>query len=275
MKVEIAAQACILVLELGIEWYEGWSEIIVYPSQFAPEREVMDEAGVVHLTNDPMAGEAWLGGPVVLSYEDVAMAGDEDARVAGLQRRDPRVRAQARHAQRRRQRLPAAACGHEHHGVEARRSRRRTRISARAWTRPTRCADARDAGRARRAADRSLRRGEPGRILRRGLGSVLRNARAARARVSRRSTSSSGSSTARIPLARLYLVGLFDVAPCRGVAASRSPSPRGLLRPSRSASSISFASASRSSARHRALPSRCRGSATCSFRPSLYWRVAS
>src|SRR6185436_5514300 len=64
MQVEIAAQAAILVLELGLEWYEGWSEVIVYPSQFAPEREVMDEAGVVHLSNDPMAGEAWLGGPV-------------------------------------------------------------------------------------------------------------------------------------------------------------------------------------------------------------------
>ena len=83
MRVEVAAQACILVLELGIEWYEGWSEIIVYPSQFAPEREVVDEAGVVHLTNDPMAGEAWLGGPVVLSYEDVALAADEEQRVDG------------------------------------------------------------------------------------------------------------------------------------------------------------------------------------------------
>jgi Mlc titration factor MtfA (ptsG expression regulator) len=83
MQVEIAAQACILVLELGIEWYEGWSEVIVYPSQFAPEREVMDDAGVVHLTNDPMSGEAWLGGPVILSYEDVAMTADEEIRVAG------------------------------------------------------------------------------------------------------------------------------------------------------------------------------------------------
>ena len=83
MRIEIAAQAAILVLELGIEWYDGWSEVIVYPSQFAPEREVMDEAGVVHLTQDPMAGEAWLGGPVILSYEDVAMTGDESLRVAG------------------------------------------------------------------------------------------------------------------------------------------------------------------------------------------------
>jgi Mlc titration factor MtfA (ptsG expression regulator) len=83
MRVEIAAQACILVLELGIDWYDGWSDIIVYPTQFMPEREVEDEAGVVHVTRDPMAGEAWLGGPVILSYEDVALAGDRHARVAG------------------------------------------------------------------------------------------------------------------------------------------------------------------------------------------------
>jgi len=83
MRVAIAAQACILVLELGEEWYEGWSDIIVYPAQFAPEREHVDEAGVVHVTRDAMAGEAWLGGPVILSYEDVAMAADEGARVAG------------------------------------------------------------------------------------------------------------------------------------------------------------------------------------------------
>ncbi|MGE5094928.1 MAG: zinc-dependent peptidase [Betaproteobacteria bacterium] len=83
MEVEIAAQACILVLELGLEWYDGWTEIVVYPTQFVPEREVMDEAGVVHLTRDPMAGEAWLGGPVILSYEDVALTADAQARVAG------------------------------------------------------------------------------------------------------------------------------------------------------------------------------------------------
>ena len=83
MKVAIAAQACILVLELGEEWYAGWSDIIVYPAQFAPEREFTDEAGVVHVTRDAMAGEAWLGGPVILSYEDVAMTADEQARVAG------------------------------------------------------------------------------------------------------------------------------------------------------------------------------------------------
>ena len=79
MKVEIAAQASILVLELGLNYFDGWSDVIVYPGQFIPEREVVDEIGVVHRTRDPLAGEAWLGGPVVLSYEDVARVGSDDA----------------------------------------------------------------------------------------------------------------------------------------------------------------------------------------------------
>lgn len=79
MRVEIAAQACILVLELGLEVYDGWSDVIVYPAQFVPEREVVDEIGVVHTTRDALAGEAWLGGPVILSYEDVARTGTESA----------------------------------------------------------------------------------------------------------------------------------------------------------------------------------------------------
>jgi MtfA peptidase len=72
MQVQVAAQACTLVLELGVNQFDGWSEIIIYPGKFAPKREVTDHAGVVHSTRDTLAGEAWLGGPVVLSYEDVA-----------------------------------------------------------------------------------------------------------------------------------------------------------------------------------------------------------
>lgn len=72
MQVQVAAQACILILELGVSQFDGWSEIIIYPGKFAPKREVTDHAGVVHTTRDALAGEAWLGGPLVLSYEDVA-----------------------------------------------------------------------------------------------------------------------------------------------------------------------------------------------------------
>jgi len=83
MRIQVAAQACILVLELDPASYDGWSEIILYPGQFVPEREVVDEAGVVHLTRDAMSGEAWLGGPVILSWEDVAMSADRRRQVAG------------------------------------------------------------------------------------------------------------------------------------------------------------------------------------------------
>jgi len=83
VRIQVAAQACILILELGADWYDGWSDIVIYPGRFMPEREVVDAAGVVHVTQDILSGEAWLGGPVILSYEDVALAGDPELAVDG------------------------------------------------------------------------------------------------------------------------------------------------------------------------------------------------
>jgi len=74
MQVLIAAQACILILNLGLEYYDGWVEIIVYPSEFIRDYEYVDEYGVVHVANEPVSGESWLGGPVILSWEDAAGA---------------------------------------------------------------------------------------------------------------------------------------------------------------------------------------------------------
>lgn len=71
----IAVQAALLVLNLDIGSYGRWQEIIVYPAGFVPEREEMDEAGVVHHVRHPLSGEAWEGGPVVLSWEDVRWSG--------------------------------------------------------------------------------------------------------------------------------------------------------------------------------------------------------
>ena len=75
-RIQIAAQACILILELDVDYYDGWREIIVYPGQFAKTHDTLDEFGVVHTTRDPLAGEAWLGGPVVLSHADLAQTED-------------------------------------------------------------------------------------------------------------------------------------------------------------------------------------------------------
>jgi hypothetical protein len=68
-RLEIALQACLPILELGLQWYDGWVGIVVHPSDFHVKRTHTDEDGVVHEWDDELAGESWPGGPVVLSWE--------------------------------------------------------------------------------------------------------------------------------------------------------------------------------------------------------------
>lgn len=78
-QLMIAAQACLPILNLDLSFYRGWHGIIVYPGEMVVRREVMDEDGVMHEYDDVLAGEAMPGGPVVLSWEDVELAGADDA----------------------------------------------------------------------------------------------------------------------------------------------------------------------------------------------------
>lgn len=73
--VAIAAQACMLILNLGIDYYRGWIEVIVYPDEFVARYEYLDEAGVAHRVEEPMAGESWERGPVIISWADAEEAG--------------------------------------------------------------------------------------------------------------------------------------------------------------------------------------------------------
>jgi Mlc titration factor MtfA (ptsG expression regulator) len=77
--VVIALQACVLVLNLDLMYYDGWESVVVYPDEFVPGWEWEDDAGVVHTNEEPMAGEAMPGGPVVLSWADVEASQDWDA----------------------------------------------------------------------------------------------------------------------------------------------------------------------------------------------------
>ncbi|WP_424681234.1 zinc-dependent peptidase [Frateuria sp. YIM B11624] len=74
-RVLLATHACIPILKLGLDWYDGWYSVIVYPDAFIPDRTHTDVAGVVHQTRNVMAGEAWGRGPVILSWADVLDAG--------------------------------------------------------------------------------------------------------------------------------------------------------------------------------------------------------
>jgi len=75
MTLIIALQACIPILKMTIDAYDGWVSVIVYPAGFSPEREIMDEFGVHHTVRSHLAGESWQRGPVVLAWNETAHAG--------------------------------------------------------------------------------------------------------------------------------------------------------------------------------------------------------
>ena len=76
MAVAIAAQACLPVLHLGLAWYDGFKGIVVHADVVVARREVVDDDGIVHHYDEELSGEAMEGGPVTLSWRDVAEAGD-------------------------------------------------------------------------------------------------------------------------------------------------------------------------------------------------------
>lgn len=78
IAVDIAAQACLPVLHLatGLAWYEDFVGIVVHPGEVLARREYQDPAGVVHRYSEVITGEAMHRGPVMLSWQDVAVAGD-------------------------------------------------------------------------------------------------------------------------------------------------------------------------------------------------------
>jgi len=71
-------QAALPVLYLGTHWYKGWSEVVLYPGEFVHKGEQVDQFGVVHGVVHVRAGEAWAGGPLVLSLESVRASGNLD-----------------------------------------------------------------------------------------------------------------------------------------------------------------------------------------------------
>jgi len=76
MCLSIALQGCLPVLHLGLGAYGDWVGIVVYPDEFVAPRRIQDEDGVVHEFDDVLAGEAWSGGPLILSWQDTQLAGD-------------------------------------------------------------------------------------------------------------------------------------------------------------------------------------------------------
>ncbi len=71
MRVLVASQACLLILTLGMEYFDGWREVVIYPGAFRVSRDQMDEQGIVHHEDRALSGESWSRGPVILSWDDI------------------------------------------------------------------------------------------------------------------------------------------------------------------------------------------------------------
>lgn len=79
IQLSIALQACLPILNLdaALDAYRDWVGLIVYPGDFVIPRQVVDADGIVHEFADTVLGEAWEGGPVLLSwFDDMNDVGD-------------------------------------------------------------------------------------------------------------------------------------------------------------------------------------------------------
>lgn len=78
VKVTIAAQAALLILNIEHDYYRRVSSILIYPSAFVVPRQHVGPGGLVEEGAIPVAGLAQHGGPVVLAW-DAAKSGGENA----------------------------------------------------------------------------------------------------------------------------------------------------------------------------------------------------
>jgi Mlc titration factor MtfA (ptsG expression regulator) len=71
MRVTIAAQACLLLLNRREDCFPRLHRILVYPGPFIVERLRLEPSGVLQEHRQALSGESWTLGQVVLSWDDV------------------------------------------------------------------------------------------------------------------------------------------------------------------------------------------------------------
>lgn len=70
MRVVIAAQACLLILNRSTDYFANVRQILVYPGAFLVQRTSVDSAGVQREQHQALSGESWSQGQVILSWQD-------------------------------------------------------------------------------------------------------------------------------------------------------------------------------------------------------------
>lgn len=70
VRVTVAAQACMLLLNKETDYFPGFTSILIYPDTFVA-RALEHDGLIAGVSEDVRAGESWHRGPVVLSWLDV------------------------------------------------------------------------------------------------------------------------------------------------------------------------------------------------------------
>jgi hypothetical protein len=70
MRVAIAAQACLLILNRPTNYFSRLRRILVYPGPFVVDRMHADGTGVMQERRHALLGESWSQGQIVLSWND-------------------------------------------------------------------------------------------------------------------------------------------------------------------------------------------------------------
>ena len=77
IRVLIAAQAALLLLNTQTNYFGNLRQVLVYPGAFVVERSQADATGLTHETRRALVGESWQQGQLLLSWDDV-VAGAAD-----------------------------------------------------------------------------------------------------------------------------------------------------------------------------------------------------
>jgi len=75
IKVTIAGQACLLLLNLKHDYFPNVESVLVYPTDYIAKETSAGPGGIVEDGPSNRLGEAWRIGPVVLSWQDVKSDG--------------------------------------------------------------------------------------------------------------------------------------------------------------------------------------------------------
>ncbi len=70
MRVVVAAQACLLLLNRKTDYFGNVRQILVYPAAFVVRRTTTESGGVQQSHSQTLAGESWTQGQVILSWHD-------------------------------------------------------------------------------------------------------------------------------------------------------------------------------------------------------------